>query len=267
VYRPFDSNKELIAKKVREESNELDILQLLNSIQPKSHHVISLLDSFHGQSGQWAILPKMDSVADYLAIAPNKLESKVVQVCFGLIKGLAYLHEHCIAHRDIKPDNLLVDRDFCLKIIDFDIAMQVKNENEEVYDRRGTEAWIAPEVEMRLRHSPIKADRWACGHIVLFLLDAFQKEDKSLRAFARKLTAHNPKQRPSLLEWCSHLTPLSEIVDVGKAGKNGRRRQDAMEADGENRMSPKAKKQRLDGWEQNETSVPGEYHDLRAFDV
>jgi serine/threonine protein kinase len=56
----------------------------------------------------------MNTVVDYLAIAPNQLEGRVAQVCWGLIKGLGCLHELCIAHRDIKPHNL-VDQDFCLK--------------------------------------------------------------------------------------------------------------------------------------------------------
>ena len=58
VYRPSDA-KELIAKKVRKESNELAILKRLNTIQPSSEHVVSLLDSFYGQSGPWVILPRM----------------------------------------------------------------------------------------------------------------------------------------------------------------------------------------------------------------
>jgi len=189
----LDSNKELIAKKVREKSNQLEILELLNTIQPKSDHVISLLDSFHGESRKWAILPKLGSVADYLAFAPHQLESKVVQVCLGLIKGLAYLHELCIAHRDIKSDNLLVDQDFCLKIIDFDIAIRVKDEDEEVDDQCGTKHWMAPEVEKKLRYSPLKADRWSCGRVLLYLLDEFRKGDKPLRAFARNLTVHTPQ--------------------------------------------------------------------------
>jgi serine/threonine protein kinase len=250
VFRPSAPSKELIAKKVRKGSHELEIFELLGSLQPKSNHVISLIDSFHGQSTHWVILPKMSSVDYYMEIAPQTLESKVIQVCFGLIEGLAYLHEHHIAHRDIKPDNLLVDRNFYLKIIDFDIAIRVKDEDEEVDDCCGTKTWMAPEVEMKLRHSPIKADRWACGHVVLFLLDEFRKEDNHLRAFARKLTAHYPKQRPSLLEWCSHSTPaLLEVGNVRKAGesKAWRVQQDPVEVGGENTMSPKAKKQRLDG--------------------
>jgi hypothetical protein len=127
---------------------------------------------------------------------------------------------------------------------------------------------MVPEVEMKLRHSPIKADRWACGHVVLFLLDEFRKEDNHLRAFARKLTAHYPKQRPSLLEWCSHSTPaLSEVGNVWKAGKSKawQVQQDPVEVGGETTMSLKAKKRRIDGWDQNEMSGSQEHYDLRAF--
>ena len=192
----MDSNKEFIAKKVREDSHELKILRLLDTFPLKSDHVISLIDSFHG----WAILPKMVTVENYVEFAPDRFERKVSQVCWGLIKGVAYLHEHRIAHRDIKPDYLLVDEKFCLKIIDFDLAMRVEDEDEEVDDQCGTESWMAPEVGKNARHSPIKADRWACGRVLLFLLSAFGKEDESMKGFARNLVAHNPNQRPSLFE-------------------------------------------------------------------
>jgi serine/threonine protein kinase len=193
----MDSNKKFIAKKVREDSNELEMLRLLDTFPLKSDHVISLIDSFH----DWIILPKMVTVKGYVEFAPDLSESEVSQICLGLIKGVAYLHEHLIAHRDIKPDNLLLDNKFCLKIIDFDIAMRVEDEDEEVDDQCGTKNWMAPEVEKRLRHSPIKADRWACGRVLLFLLDKFGTEDESLKGFARNLMADNPKHRPSLLEW------------------------------------------------------------------
>jgi len=194
-------NREFIAKKVRKDSNELETLRLLDTIPLKSDHVISLIDSFHG----WAILPKMATVNGYVEFGPNLSESKVSKVCLGLI-GLAYLHEHRIVHRDIKPDNFLVNENFYLKkIIDFDIAMRVEDEDEEVDDQCGTKNWMAPEVEKKLRHSPIKADRWPCRLGMLYLLDKFKKEDKHLRPFANELTAHDPKRRPSLLapEWAS----------------------------------------------------------------
>ena len=120
VYQPLDPSNELIAKKVRKESDELKILRRLNTIQPKSEHIVSLLDSFDLHSPQfasWAILPRMDTVRDYIEFEPQKLYGNVAKVCWGLIEGLTYLHELFIAHRDIKPENLLVGHGFCLKII------------------------------------------------------------------------------------------------------------------------------------------------------
>ncbi|KAG6374978.1 hypothetical protein JVT61DRAFT_3747 [Boletus reticuloceps] len=93
--------------------------------------------------------------------------------------------------------------------------MQVEDEDEEVDDQCGTRYWMAPEVEKKLRHSPIKADRWACGRVILSLLDGYGKEDESLRAFARDLVAHNPKQRPSLLGWGRYSAPpLSDAGNI-----------------------------------------------------
>ncbi|KAH9981683.1 kinase-like domain-containing protein [Russula compacta] len=243
VFRPSDPSKEFIAKKVRGDSKELEILKLLDAIQPKPEHIIPLLDSFHTQSSPWAILPEMSSVAYYLAIAPSQLSSKVAQVCWGLIKGLAYLHELCIAHRDIKPGNLLVDQDFCLKIIDFDLAMQVDDEDEKVDDQCGTEGWLAPEIKKSLMYSPIKADRWSCGCVLVYLLDGLKKEDKLLRTIGRELQAHNPEERPSLLDW--HNWSAARSSDVVGLVKGGERKSLRSRDDGEGMEPPNAKKQRL----------------------
>ena len=98
----MNSSKKFIAKKVREDSNELELLRFLDTIPRKSDHIISLVDSFHG----WAVLPKLATVKGYVEFGPKLSERKVSQLCLGLIKGLSHLHEHRIAHRDIKPDIL-----------------------------------------------------------------------------------------------------------------------------------------------------------------
>ena len=110
-------------EEVREDATELKIFKILNTFQLISEHIISLRESFQTQSTSRAILPKMISLAN------GQLYGKVAQVCWGIIKGFAYLHKHCIAHGDIKPENLVVDTDYCLKIIDFDAATKINDED------------------------------------------------------------------------------------------------------------------------------------------
>ncbi|KAL5522875.1 hypothetical protein ACEPAF_1142 [Sanghuangporus sanghuang] len=220
VHRLARAGEELIAKKVRAHSDEMAILKLLNNSHPKSEHVISLLDSFRTRSGQWIILPKLETVNLYLTMEPDRIRGKVAAVCWGLIKGLAHLHGLCIAHRDIKPDNVVLDANagYCAKIIDFEFAMQMKDENEEVDDVCGAATWMAPEVEKTSGpYSPIKADRWACGRFLLHVLDELQEEDVVLKAVGSMLKVDDPRQRPSMLEWQNWTSSL--LIDDMPNGK------------------------------------------------
>jgi serine/threonine protein kinase len=193
VYQRSDPSKEFIAKKVDEDSNELKIFKLLNTFRLKSEHIISLHESFRTQSTSWVILPKLNSLPGV------QLDGKVVQVCWCLIKGIAYLHNFFIAHRDIKPENLVVDWDFSLKIIDFDVAMRVDNENDVVDGQCGTKGWMAPEMEGKSKYSPIKADLWSTGQVILYLLNKFRSENMVLKMIARRLCTHDP-ERNSLIQ-------------------------------------------------------------------
>jgi len=81
--------------------------------------------------------------------------------------------------QDIKPENLLIGRDFSLKIIDFDVAMKVKDEDE-VVKGFGTKGWMAPEIQEKSMYTV-------------------------LRTIARKLSAHDPERRPSMLQVAASL--------------------------------------------------------------
>jgi serine/threonine protein kinase len=236
VHPRSDRRKKFIAKKVDKDSHELKIFKLLNTFLPKSEHIISLHESFQTQSTSWVILPKM------ISLVHVRLDGKVAQVCWGLINGVAYLHKFCIAHRDIKPENLVVDSDFCLKIIDFDVAMRVSDEDEVVDGQCGTKGWMAPEMQEKSMYSPIKADRWSTGLVLLYLLNKFRNEDTVLRATARKLSTHTPEWRLSLLQVAAS---LSDVVNVAVETKVSRYLEDTVEVDGENAKAPRVKKQKL----------------------
>ncbi|KAF8468574.1 kinase-like domain-containing protein [Russula ochroleuca] len=249
VFRRKDPNKtELIAKHVREGSNEPDILKYLHAIRSQSPHVISFIETIPSITTEWLILPKLRSIGDQRLMNSGGVRSRV-QLGWGLIKGLAYLHEHKVAHRDIKPHNLVCDGDFRLQVIDFDVAIKVKDENTETDEYRGTKGWTAPEMGEEEgptpMYSPIKADRWSCGRVLLRHI-MVRRGDKRLWEFADQLMANDPQQRPSLLEWHKWSAPLSNMANVLKdGGKESRSRKDMTEVDGESMNPPDAKRPRL----------------------
>ena len=50
----------------------------------------------------------------------NRIPRKVVQFTIAeIVLGLEYMHKFNICHRDLKPDNILYDHDFHVKICDF----------------------------------------------------------------------------------------------------------------------------------------------------
>ncbi|KAH8982669.1 kinase-like domain-containing protein [Lactarius deliciosus] len=251
VYRQSDRNKtELIAKHLRKGSKELDILRSLRTIRPQSPHVITFIETIPSTTGGWLILPKLHSIR-YQELMDRRGVRGRDQLGRGLIEGLGYLHEHGIAHRDIKPDNLVCDDNFCLQIIDFDVAIEVQDENTEVDKYRGTRGWTAPEMGEEdgptAIYSPIKADRWSCGFVLLRHI-LVGKGDNRLSRFAERLMSRDPQQRPLLLarnEWSA--VPLS---DMGKVltvrGKDSRPREEVVDVDGVSIMgTPDAKKLRL----------------------
>ncbi|KAL3754556.1 hypothetical protein ACJRO7_001751 [Eucalyptus globulus] len=71
------------------------------------------------------------------------------QIALGIARGLAYLHEKCrdyIIHCDIKPENILLDAEFCPKVADFGLAKLVGRDFSRVLTTmRGTRGYLAPE--------------------------------------------------------------------------------------------------------------------------
>lgn len=72
---------------------------------------------------------------------------------------LEKLHEQCIVYRDLKPENLLINKNGYLKMIDFGLSKQTKNR---CYTICGTPDYIAPEILLEKGHgTPV--DWWSLG--------------------------------------------------------------------------------------------------------
>eukprot|EP00668_Euglena_longa_P038986 GGOE01050137.1.p1 GENE.GGOE01050137.1~~GGOE01050137.1.p1 ORF type:complete len:1156 (-),score=276.28 GGOE01050137.1:35-3502(-) len=107
---------------------------------------------------------------DGQAKTPPLQEPSCARCMKQVIEGLAYLHSMNIIHRDIKPDNLLIDRKKdVVKLCDFGVGMLFENENDTVRKTEGTPFFLAPEACRGQYYSGKSCDIWQLG-ITLFAL-------------------------------------------------------------------------------------------------
>ncbi|KAG8699930.1 hypothetical protein FRC08_005026 [Ceratobasidium sp. 394] len=101
----------------------------------------------------------------------GKFEDEVVRsFSHQIIDGLAYLHASGILHRDLKGDNILVDRSGICKISDFGISKRSEHvyNNHEGTAMQGSVFWMAPEMLHNNKQGyNAKIDIWSVGCVVL----------------------------------------------------------------------------------------------------
>ena len=201
----------LVVLKMTVDLNECRLLQSLNAIRASSNHTIPLLDVINLSINKSIVVFPWKSPLDE-ALRFNDHPDDVVSLCLQFIEGVAFLHQHNVAHCDLKPENVVVDAKSKsavsprLFIIDYDLALSVGSEETMVEGWCGTPPWIAPELGPRngptRQYSPILADRWSCGRMIQYFAKYFPTcegtQKTLLLAFARRLLNTNPRARPEL---------------------------------------------------------------------
>ncbi|KAJ7965370.1 Receptor-like protein kinase [Quillaja saponaria] len=98
---------------------------------------------------------------------------KLQEIALGIAKGIEYLHQGCdqrILHFDIKPHNVLLDKNIIPKISDFGLAKLCSKDQSSVSmtAARGTIGYIAPEVFSRnFGNVSYKSDVYSFGMLLL----------------------------------------------------------------------------------------------------
>jgi len=92
-------------------------------------------------------------------------ELQVKKYLYQLLNGIEKCHRHKVLHRDLKPQNLLINREGLLKLADFGLArafgIPVKNFTHEVV----TLWYRAPDILLGSKNYTTSVDIWSVGCI------------------------------------------------------------------------------------------------------
>ncbi|TKY51940.1 CBL-interacting serine/threonine-protein kinase 4 [Spatholobus suberectus] len=108
-----------------------------------------------------------------------------------LVSALRFCHRNGVAHRDLKPQNLLLDGAGNLKVSDFGLsALPEQLNNGLLHTACGTPAYTAPEILRRSGgYDGSKADAWSCGLILyVFLAGHLPFDDSNIPAMCKKIS-------------------------------------------------------------------------------
>ncbi|KAJ4700931.1 putative Protein kinase [Melia azedarach] len=111
------------------------------------------------------------SLYNYLHKNHNVLKlSQLLRFAIDVCKGMEYLHQNDIIHRDLKTANLLMDIHNAVKVADFGVA-RFQNQGGVMTAETGTYRWMAPEV---INHQPYdqKADVFSFAIVLWELVTA-----------------------------------------------------------------------------------------------
>lgn len=128
----------------------------------------------------------------------------IMHIAEQLCDLLAYLHAQspAIIHRDIKPQNIIVDENLNLSLIDFGISRQYKQGATEDTIHMGTRDFAAPE-QFGYCQTDERSDIYSLGVVIHWLLKRTKIDGKRipkpvalrLRRVISKCTAFDPKDR------------------------------------------------------------------------
>lgn len=163
----FQKNKDYQKRIVR----ELKILKHYSGVNAHEN-IIQLKDLVVPQSENelrdlYIITELMDcTVRDVLKSNQNFEDNNIKYFMYHMLKGLAYIHSSGIAHRDIKPQNILVNESFRLAYCDFGLSRGVDIDSKISTNDIASLWYRSPEVILGYEYGMKSMDIWGLGCIL-----------------------------------------------------------------------------------------------------
>lgn len=214
VYKAKDkkSGKIVALKRIRLEAEDEGIpstaIREISLLKELRHpNIVRLFDVVHAEKKLTLVFEYLDQdLKKYLDVCEGGLELTFVKsFLYQLLTGVAYCHHHRVLHRDLKPQNLLINREGDLKLADFGLArafgIPVRSYTHEVV----TLWYRAPDVLLGSRKYSTPVDIWSIGCIFAEMVNGTPlfkgtSEETQLDIIFRHLGTPNETNFPGLSE-------------------------------------------------------------------
>ena len=158
-------------KKMKQKFHNFDECLQLKEVKSlrrlKHENIVKLLQIFKDNDYLYLVFELLDSSLLNTLNSREKpfSEPEIRYIITHLLKGLVHIHKQGFFHRDLKPDNLLWDKNGYLKIADFGLAREIRS-RPPFTEYISTRWYRAPEIILRHEFYNSPVDLWAVGAIM-----------------------------------------------------------------------------------------------------
>ena len=167
-----DTNDFVALKKIRLENEDEGIpstsIREISILKQLRHpNIVYLIDLIHGEKKLYLVFEFMDhDLKKFLDINNGPLTPELVKsYLYQILIAINFCHSKRILHRDLKPQNLLIDKDGIIKVADFGLArsfgIPIKTLTHEIL----TLWYRAPEILLGQKEYSTPVDMWSIGLI------------------------------------------------------------------------------------------------------
>lgn len=151
-------------------AREIHILKLIR----RCRHIIQLYEIIETPRQLYLIMEYAPGgeLFDYIVEHGRAEEKDACRFLHQILAGVERVHETNVVHRDMKPENLLLDERECIKIVDFGLSNTFQD-GQLLQTACGSPCYAAPEMIAGNQYFPPMVDVWSCGVILFALVCGF----------------------------------------------------------------------------------------------